>query len=330
MRKKAPVWTLFFLAPVIGELLSGSAPPVEFFKPFSLLLLSALYGSGALLAREISLTWEKRWPTIFILGLAYGILEEGLMVKSFFDPAWMDLGLLGVYGRAFGVNWVWSLFLTIYHAVFSISIPIYLAELIFPTAKDERWLTKRGMRSFAILLGADVLFTFFLLTPFRPPFLPYTGAVLLVLLFGWLAHRMPLRWWGEHGGRVRGTFWFFLVGAIGSFGLFLANWALPENEAPVQFTLAVCAALPFILRSLVRWLSGDGAWGERQRLALVSGGMSFLIFAALIAESDLTRADNPTGMRLVGFTAIAALIVLRIAVGRREGRVQKLKAIQPA
>lgn len=28
----------------------------------------------------------------------YNILEEGLMVKSFFDPSWLDLGVLGVYG----------------------------------------------------------------------------------------------------------------------------------------------------------------------------------------------------------------------------------------
>ena len=87
-----PALVLFFLAPVIGELLSGSSPPVEFFKPFSLLLLAALYGGGALLARELALRWGKRWPTILTLGLAYGVLEEGLMVKSFFDPAWMDLG----------------------------------------------------------------------------------------------------------------------------------------------------------------------------------------------------------------------------------------------
>jgi len=97
--KIPPALVLFFLAPAIGELLSGSTPPVEFFKPFSLFLLSALYGSGALLSRELALRWGKRWPTILALGLAYGIIEEGLMVKSFFDPAWIDLGVLGVYGR---------------------------------------------------------------------------------------------------------------------------------------------------------------------------------------------------------------------------------------
>ena len=320
MRRKAPVWTLFFLAPVIGELVSGSAPPDEFFNPFSMLLLSALYGSGALLARELSLSWGKRWPSIFVLGLAYGIVEEGLMVKSFFDPSWMDLGLLGVYGRALGVNWVWSLFLSIYHAVFSISIPIYLTELIFPAAKDERWLTRRGVWGYALLLTADVLFGFLLLTTYRPPFLPYVGAVILVALLGWQAKRMPLRWWTVQKGRVRKTIWFFLTGAVGSFGLFLANWLLPDQGAPVLLTLGVCAALPFAIRTVVRWLSGDGAWGERQRLALVSGGMSFLIFAALIAENDPARVDNPVGMGLVGLLTIVTLAVLWVFVGRRARR----------
>lgn len=102
--KISPAIVLFFLAPAIGELLSGSAPPAEFFNPIGLLLLSSLYGSGALLARELKLIWKKGYVSLFILGAAYGVIEEGLMVKSFFDPGWMDLGVLGVYGRWLEVN----------------------------------------------------------------------------------------------------------------------------------------------------------------------------------------------------------------------------------
>ena len=134
---------LFFLAPAVGELLSGSSPPAEFFNPFTLLLLAALYGSGALLAREVRVRWNKGWPTVLALGAVYAIVEEGLMVKSFFDPAWVDLGLLGTYGRWGGVNWVWCLHLTAFHAVFSIAIPILLVELLFPVHRQERWLGRR-------------------------------------------------------------------------------------------------------------------------------------------------------------------------------------------
>jgi hypothetical protein len=107
MRQKralSPAVVLFFLAPMVGELLSGSAPPAEFFNPFSLLTLAALYGSGAILARELVQRWGKGWPTLLALGAAHGVLEEGLMVRSFFDPQWVDLGVLGSYGRWAGVN----------------------------------------------------------------------------------------------------------------------------------------------------------------------------------------------------------------------------------
>jgi len=50
MRKPGfpPTLVLFLLAPAIGELLSGSAPPAEFFTPFGFLMILCLYGSGAL------------------------------------------------------------------------------------------------------------------------------------------------------------------------------------------------------------------------------------------------------------------------------------------
>lgn len=94
----SPAVVLFFLAPAIGELLSGSAPPAEFFNPLSLLLLSSLYGSGALFVRELKIRWNKGYVSLFVLGATYGIIEEGLMVKSFFElksePMTQELGIL--------------------------------------------------------------------------------------------------------------------------------------------------------------------------------------------------------------------------------------------
>ena len=110
---KSPAIMLFLLAPLIGELLSGSAPPVEFFNPFGFILLTALYGSGAVVMRELRVRWNKGVGTTLLLGAAYAVIEEGLMVASFFNPEWSDLGQLSVYGRWFGVNWVWVVMLTI-------------------------------------------------------------------------------------------------------------------------------------------------------------------------------------------------------------------------
>jgi len=107
-RSWKPVLTLFFLSPIVGELLSGSTPLPHFLNPLTLFFLTGLYGSGAIIVREAVKRWGKGWASVLLLGAAYGVLEEGVMVKSFFDPAWPDLGILGIYGRWLGVNWVWA------------------------------------------------------------------------------------------------------------------------------------------------------------------------------------------------------------------------------
>ena len=98
--------------------MSGSAPPLEFFNPVFFLLLVLMYGCGTLLIREARARWRLQWSIIF-LAIAYGIIEEGLMVKSFFNPDWQDIEKLSEYGELMGVQWVWTIMLTIYHATIS-------------------------------------------------------------------------------------------------------------------------------------------------------------------------------------------------------------------
>lgn len=95
--------TLFLLSPTVAELLSGAAPPIEFFNPLGFVTLASLYGSGAILVRELTFRWRKGYLSLFLLEAAYGVIEEGLIVKSLFAPAWPDLGVLGVFGRWMGI-----------------------------------------------------------------------------------------------------------------------------------------------------------------------------------------------------------------------------------
>lgn len=319
MKRISPALVLYFLAPAIGELLSGSAPPIEFFNPSGLLLLPALYGSGAILTRELALRWEKRWPTILVLGLAYGIIEEGLMVKSFFDPAWPDLGLLGVYGRWAGINWVWSLFLTIYHAVYSIATPIFLVELLFPERRNERWVGRRGMITLSLLLLAVVLFGFFILTPYRPPALQYLMALVVTVGLYAVARRMPTHWWIRRTEPRRSPLWFGLVGFGSTLVFFFMHWILPEIGVPVSLTMLAAVILVWMVVIVVRHMSGEGGWSDDDKLALTSGALTFFIFLAPISEFDASRPDNPTGMALVGLVALFFLIWLRRKTRRRMG-----------
>ncbi len=305
-----PALTLFFLAPAIGELLSGSSPPAEFFNPFTLFLLAALYGGGALLIRELRLRWNKGWPTVLLLGAAYAIVEEGWMVKSFFDPNWVDIGLLGSYGRWVGVNWVWCLHLTIYHAVFSISIPILLVELLFPGQRDESWVGRKGQFALWLLLLGDVMLGFFFLTSYRPPAIPYLLSILAVIILYRLAQKMPAQI--THApdspdrppARVR---WFALVGLAATLALFIINWSWPEQHLPVLLTILSNIGLVAMVIWIIRRFSHHGAWGDEQRLALASGALFFFVLIAPLQELDSTRSDNTSGMTLVGLAALVLI-----------------------
>ena len=155
-----PAVTLLVLSPAIGELLSGSSPPQQFFNPLFFVLLVGLYGCGALLARETAAQRHLNAGGILLLGAAYGIIEEGLMCKSFFNPYWTDTGFLSVYGRSAGVNWVWTFGLTFYHMVVSITVPIFLTEALFSERAKHPWLRRRGWRIAGTSFGLVVLLGF--------------------------------------------------------------------------------------------------------------------------------------------------------------------------
>jgi hypothetical protein len=312
-----PALVLYFLSPAIGELLSGSAPPIEFFNPFGLMILPALYGSGALLVRELTLRWEKRWPTILVLGLAYGIIEEGLMVKSFFDPNWMDLGPLGVYGRWAGVNWVWSISLMIYHSVISIAIPILLVEMLYPERRDEPWLGKRGRIGLSVLLVLTVAFGYLALTTYRPPFLTYLLTIILTMILVWVAYRLPSKFHWKTSGKSWNLIGLGVMGFVGITGFFVCSWALPEWGFPPLGTCLALVGGGYLCLRLAWRASGGGNWDDRGRFALAAGVLSFFVLLAPLTENDPSRLDNPAGMTLVALFTLVILVLMRRHIHQR-------------
>jgi hypothetical protein len=316
--KVAPWAVLFFLSPAIGELLSGSSPPVEFFSPFGLTILCVLYGGGALLVRELARRWGGGWRTAVILGAAYGAIEEGLMVKSWFDPNWMDLGLLGTYGRALGVNWVWAAGLTLYHTAYSIGIPILLTTLIFPAQRSAPWLNRRGIIALGALFIADVLVGYLWLTPYRPPALAYLltliGTALLLLLARRTARREP-----SADARPLGSPWRrALLGFGWGILLFFLLWALPGMGLPVPVVLASFALFAWGSLALGARLERRGVFSAPMHLlALASGALTFLILLAPLQELDKTRVDNTAGMSLVGLAAAVFLVWIGLRLRRK-------------
>src|SRR5713226_8351264 len=298
---RRPLLALILLSPIIAEMLSGSTPPLEWLNPMAALLLIWLYGSGVLVMRETSVRWKTGWPGVLLLGAAYGIIEEGLAVKSFFDPGWMDLGTLGWYGPWLDVNWVWAVWLTIYHAVVSIAIPIFLMEWIWPRVRGRPLTSRRGyMTAIALLAGATV-FINVLLTPYRPSVWHLLGAFAAVVFLVWAARHQAARLWALIPARKlpRSP----RVYALAGFGFLMGSFLLYGGGPffggfPIVTTLEGMAVLLAVML-LVRRTSANPIRWARQRFAFVAGCLGFLIALDVFLEL--------AGVR--GAAVVAALFV---------------------
>lgn len=299
---RKPILLLFFLSPLVGEGLSGSTPPLAFLNPGVLFLLGSLYGSGALLVRDYAKRWNKGWRSVLILGAAYGIIEEGIMVRSFFNPSWKDLGTLAVYGRWLGVNWVWAEWLTIFHSIFSITIPIFLVELTFPKTRNQVWLSSRSRILFHGLLVLSIVLGFFAF-PYNAPVLAIGGCIVAVFVLGWIAKKVPNIVPVQRSLRVSWKLLAALGLSVPAVFFFLFNSAL----IPVAVgTMIVGGVLVLGYEGLLmRW--AKKGFSDIQRLGLIMGGLGFWTFF----WDPLLEFLGRLGTSVLGLMFIVYLISLR-------------------
>src|SRR5262249_29967380 len=195
-RETRILWSLLLLSPGLGELLSGSCPPLRFFNPLTLLALILFYGGGTVLIREARVRWRLQWPILF-LAVAYAIWEEGSTVQSFFNPNHPALGALSGYGLYGGIQWPWAIGMVFYHATMSTLVPIAIVDLLWPDSRDVPLLRRRGivLTILGVLL-ARMAFVGFMRSqeklrahPYQPDPVLVIGSVAIVGLLVYLAHR---------------------------------------------------------------------------------------------------------------------------------------------
>ncbi len=311
LRDRFPVLALLLLAPTIPELLTGSTPiSTLFYDPFGFLLSFGLdiglYGTGALLIREFAVVYRKGWATILLLGAAYGIAEEGFAVHTFFQTSGSPVDALASYGHAFGVNWLWALGLTVFHATYSIALPILLVRLWYPTTVSERWLRPGSLALVAFVYVGEVALFAHLVghgpSPFTLAFFLGVVAVLIALAYSVPADLLSL---ARRPTRI-GRGGLVLAGAL-SFGgwvvvIFLSGTAIaPALVAALVIAAANGSALAIILRRV-------GAVDAEVAEFWFAWGMLGILFAW----------DVPVEFSVPGILGVAALIgYLQYRLGRR-------------
>jgi hypothetical protein len=338
------VLALLLLAPACGEMLSGSTPPLMFINPFSLLVEVGLYGCGALLIRELVKRRGLGWRSVLVLGAAYGILEEGLVVTSWFNPYWPDVLSLHGYSRWLDTNWFWALSLTMYHAVVSISIPIVLAEALFPWVAARPWLRRGGITFLSIWLGLVCVlgvlgfgFLAYRKQGYTHPPLTYFVALALAVILVVLALKLPRpptanvppervppqppvapAQWPRRAPRL----WTLRLAGFGYIVAFFAiSWGIGPAIRWPPLALVLLATLGALAAwRLLAW-SRRAGWGARSRLALAAGAVFFFILLAPLLEFAAHPAGKiMTGMTLAAVFWLAFVVLLAFRLKRFERR----------
>ena len=288
--KKALLFLIFF-APFVGEGLSTSTPVIEWLNPLVIILLVFLYGFGALITRELMIRWGKGsdgWLPLLLLGATYGIIEEGIYLMTFFNPHWADVGILGVYGRYLGVNWVWTIQLILFHMIYSITIPVVLTHIAFPEVKEEVWLGKKGfILVIVIFIACGPIWMLFVIDTYKyiPGFAEYFGFLILTIVLIILAKRPPAVLFEKKEVEAPSFKLFFLIGLIWGVVFFMIAWILPVLNVPPIIPLLLMPIWTLFIIWRIAVSTGNGyALNDENLLGLIIGALGFLFFLLFVVD----------------------------------------------
>jgi hypothetical protein len=290
LSKIGPILVLFIVSPIIAELLSGSTPAS---RSFQLIIESLYYGSGALLIREFVRRNNLGWISIFLLGIAFGIIEEGLCTQSLFNPNFMHFNLS--FGRIMGVNWVWSEIIIGNHAIWSVTIPILIAELLFINRKDKPWLNGIGIGIAAVLFilgGLAFLMIFLKTSGFSTSWIHYAVAGLIVIALVVISSKIPVRPLMQHKLKTPSSIVLGIFSLIGcQVWLFLLTLVFKNDPGLPAWLVELIGVIIFLgsFYLILGWVNYK--WNDLDRFSLACGalyaGMFLGLFILIGAKNNL-------------------------------------------
>lgn len=245
-RSKA-IATLALTAPVLTEIVSGNTPPHALLHPAVDAFLVAVYSLPLLLIRELSIRWRLRTPGIFLLGLAYGLLNEGLIAQTLIRYERVPVANFDRYACAAGVNFSWTALIVPWHALMAVLFPLALLELWFPDCAETKWLSRWAFLALAAAVGGGVVFLGMVRTPH---FQTRAFLLAIVLLVG--GARLSRTEAPTAPRNAPGRMPAFAIGACFYVALFLGAASLAGRKAPREVYFLFVAAMVLGLGWLAR------------------------------------------------------------------------------
>ena len=286
----SPVLLILLMAPLFGEGLSGSSPPLDLILPWNLAFMAALYGCGALVCREIAHRFGLGFSGLVLLGVAYAVWEEALVDRYWFFPDFWDDSGIGSYSVVWHTNVLIATHLTVFHTAISICASVLVVEWLIPRARSRPWVSRPGLVLAGLVLGlTPVIYGEF---DQRPPVPVLVSAVVIlvaVVAAAFLAGRRSVRSSRTKADRrpSRGLGWL-------AFACVLAHWVLTYSVAETglawPFGVAL-SLLPVVVGVLVirrRAVTGPyGSDGVRVVVGLLWFFVLLDVFVGLLGRYDM-------------------------------------------
>ena len=306
MKQALPAVGLFFLSPVVGEMLLGATSA----DALALLpILALLYGGGALLIRDLVRRTGRGWGAILLLGAGYALLEEGLLDQMLFNEHYSDhYDMVTVtYVPFLGTGLYGLLSVLAVHALWSMAVPIALMEALVPDRAQQPWLGRPGLSATVVLflLGNVVVgWGSYAETHFMAswPQLVGTAVVMTVLVLLAFRVRRP-----HLHSSMRNAPHPIVVGAV-ALTLTSVFWLVLQ---PSWWGAAAALAVAPIGVALTTVWSRRGGWGLPHVFALASGATLTYTWVGFTQTPDTGSAGtaNTIGHAVLAIAAIALLCV---------------------
>jgi hypothetical protein len=319
-RNLRAAFTLTVLAPFCAEATLGTT---SLSMAWLLLLYVPIYGAGALLIRELIVRRHGGVLSVLALGVAYGLFEEGLALQS--------LTSSHLYGaadwapRILGVNPSYTELNLVYHAVFSVLVPIALTELLYPGWGRQPYLRRRGVVVAGIVTLLGGLLMRVVVPPVEDPgyWVPLAAAITIVgLIIGLFVVALVLRPRLETSAKPVRPWPVAVLTGTATLVFIVAIWPHVFHGRRAFVAMAVAAAAVVIAFLALR------AWRltARHRVAAITGALvaKVAVAVAVVAESTVDRV----GLAVIGVLMTLALLRLYRKTQVDESRDAKVPSVE--
>lgn len=137
-----------------GEILTGSTSIEGIIKyPVTTIVGLIFYGFQVSIIADIAARYRMKMGSVFIAGLIYGIMEEGIALFTMESTASHTIWL-----SYLGINITWTVYIMLFHAVITVSSTVIIVNILREGEPVSHFLSKRSYAIMIPIIAATYIF----------------------------------------------------------------------------------------------------------------------------------------------------------------------------